>query len=87
MVRLIPRAEWDFWPDKSEGEEIILRHKHVAGTKFEIRGRDAAWKRTLVVMTNLTLDPTHADYSAPAESELLDAITAYWKEIPSCLTR
>jgi len=63
----------------------MLRHKHIAGTKFEIRGRDAAWKRTLVVMTNLILDPSHEDYSAQAEAELLDAITAYWKNNPTLL--
>jgi hypothetical protein len=64
---------------------MMLRHKLIAGTKFEIRGRDAAWKRTLVVMTNLTLDPADEDYSAPAEAELLDAITAYWRDNPTLL--
>jgi len=63
----------------------MLHHKHIAGTKFEIRGRDAAWKRTLVVLTNLTLDPNHEDYSAQAEADLLDAITAYWKDNPTLL--
>jgi hypothetical protein len=63
----------------------MLRHKHIAGTKFEIRGREAAWKRTLVVMTDLILDPAHEDYNAHAEGELLDAITAYWKDNPATL--
>lgn len=63
----------------------MLSHKHIAGTKFEIRGRDDAWKRTLVVMTDLTLDPHHGEYSAPAEAELLSAVTAYWKDNPSLL--
>ncbi|MCH7627460.1 MULTISPECIES: hypothetical protein [Novosphingobium] len=57
----------------------MLQHAHIAGTKFEIRGRDGAWKRTLVVMTNLSLDPESRDYRPDAEAELLDAITAYWK--------
>jgi len=36
-------------------------------------------------MTNLTLDPTGKDYSAPAEADLLDAITAYWRDNPTLL--
>lgn len=60
----------------------MLRHQHIVETKWEIRGREAAWKRTLVVMTMLTLDPTSVDYSAEAETELLEAIAAYWKENP-----
>jgi hypothetical protein len=62
------------------GEAALLQHQYVVETKWEIRGREAAWKRTLVVMTMLALDPTSEDYSADAEAELLDAITAYWKE-------
>jgi len=72
-------------PNKNDDGGLMLRHKHIVGTKFEIRGRDAAWKRTLVVMTNLTLDPTGKDYSAPAEADLLDAITAYWRDNPTLL--
>lgn len=34
----------------------MLEHPYIEETKWEIRGRDSAWKRTLVVMTNLTLD-------------------------------
>jgi hypothetical protein len=58
----------------------MLLHPHIAETKWELRGREADWKRTLVVMTHLTLDPDHVDYSGQAEAELLDAITAYWNE-------
>jgi hypothetical protein len=60
----------------------LLQHQHIVELKWEIRGREAAWKRTLVVMTSLTLDPTSHDYSAEAESHLLGAITTYWKSNP-----
>ncbi|KRB83009.1 hypothetical protein ASE00_13550 [Sphingomonas sp. Root710] len=63
----------------------MLSHKTIETTKYEIRGRDSAWKRTLVVMTNLALDPADKDYDALAEAELLDAITAYWKANPTLL--
>jgi len=46
------------WPKRNSQEQMMIGHKHIAGTAFEIRGRDAAWKRTLVVMKNLMLDPT-----------------------------
>jgi hypothetical protein len=36
-------------------------------------------------MTNLTLDPANEDYSAQAEAELLDVITAYWTKNPTLL--
>jgi hypothetical protein len=60
----------------------LLQHQHIVELKWEIRGREAAWKRTLVVMTSLCLDPTATDYSAEAESELLGAVTVYWKSNP-----
>ena len=58
---------------------------HVAATKWEIRGREDAWKRTLVVMTDLPLDPAAADYCGRSEAELLEAITAYWKANPGVI--
>lgn len=63
----------------------MIQGTHIAGTKFEIRGRDGAWKRTLVVMTDLTLNPNDPAYSAKAEAELLEAVTAHWKANPELL--
>lgn len=63
----------------------MLQHGHIAETKWEIRGRDDAWKRTLVVMTSLTLNPHNEDYSSEAEGELIDAITSYWKKNPGLI--
>lgn len=60
----------------------MLQHQHIVETKWEIRGREGAWKRTLVVMTMLSLDPTSTEYSAEAETELLEAIGAFWKSNP-----
>jgi hypothetical protein len=36
-------------------------------------------------MTSLTLDPEHDDYSGQAETELLDAVSAYWKQNPTVI--
>ena len=58
---------------------------HVAATKWEVRGREAEWKRTLVVMTDLVLDPGHADYDAAAETTLLAAISAYRERNPGLI--
>jgi hypothetical protein len=63
----------------------MLQHPYIEETKWEIRGRDAAWKRTLVVMTNLSLDQTSEKWSGEAEAELLDVITAYWNDNPDAL--
>lgn len=63
----------------------MLQHPHIEQTKWEIRGRDGAWKRTLVVMTNLTLDQTDERWSDKAEAELLGAITDYWTKNPDAL--
>lgn len=62
-----------------------LEHEHVAGTKFEIRGRDGAWKRTLVVMTDLTLNPGDPAYDAGAEAALLEAVAAFWRANPGLI--
>ena len=63
----------------------MLEHPYITETKWEIRGRDAAWKRTLVVMTNLTLDQASEAWNGEAEKELLDAVSAYWKANPNAL--
>lgn len=63
----------------------MLRNEHITGTRWEIRGRDAHWKRTLVVMTNLVLDPGSSDYRGEAEAELLDAVSDFWKLHPSMI--
>ena len=66
-------------------EMRMLEHPFIEETKWEIRGRDSAWKRTLVVMTNLTLDQASEAWNREAEAELLDAVTAYWKANPTAL--
>jgi hypothetical protein len=57
----------------------LLQHEHIVETRWEIRGREGAWKRTLVVMTMLTLDPFSPDYDAATETELLKAIGEFWE--------
>lgn len=61
-------------------EEKLLQHPHIKETKWEIRGRDDNWKRTLVVVTDLPLDPAGEDYDPEREADLLDAISAFWKQ-------
>ena len=68
-----------------EREAILLLHPHIVETKWEMRGRETDWKRTLVVMTNLTLDPQSGDYNGQSEAELLDAVTDYWKQYPTVI--
>lgn len=60
----------------------MLQHPNIVATKWEIRGRGQDWKRTLVVVTDLTLDPEHEGYNGQAEANLLDAVTEYWKQNP-----
>jgi hypothetical protein len=61
---------------------FLLEHQHIVETKWEIRGREGAWKRTLVVMTMLSLDPASTDYNPEAETKLLEAIGEFWKNNP-----
>ena len=70
---------------KEQREAILLRHPYIVETKWEMRGREADWKRTLVVMTSLTLDPQSDDYDGQYEADLLEAVTDYWKQNPSVI--
>ena len=63
----------------------MIDHPRIDEIKWEIRGRDGNWKRTLVVMTNLCLDPTSAHYSGSSEAELLRAVNAFWESNPDLL--
>jgi hypothetical protein len=60
----------------------LLQHPNIVAIKWEIRGRDQNWKRTLVVMTDLTLDPESESYDGQAEANFLDVVSEYWKRNP-----